>query len=101
MCVFWPYAWQSPLNPLKTLGEFSHVEFPIETLAAGEWYPVNAIPRWYVPAYLLFTLPEIVLLAAGAPLAARDAQGRTPLGMTREFQALDAATVLVANGAVE
>lgn len=69
MGVFWPYAWQSPLNPLKTLGEFSHVAFPIETLAAGEWYPVNAIPRWYVPAYLLFTLPEIVLAGLASALA--------------------------------
>ena len=81
MGVFWPYAWQSPLNPLKTLGEFSHVAFPIETLAAGEWYPVNAIPRWYVPAYLVFTLPEIVLagLASGLAFALLRLRHRWPM----------------------
>lgn len=88
MAVFWPYAWQSPLNPLKTLGEFSHVEFPIETLAAGEWYAVNAIPRWYVPAYLLFTLPEIVLAGVASGLAFALARLRHGLPANPRGQAL-------------
>lgn len=62
MAAFWPYAYQAPLNPWRALSQFSHLPIDLETLANGVWYPATALPDFYLPAYFLITLPELVLL---------------------------------------
>jgi hypothetical protein len=71
MAAFWPWAYQSPLNPIRTLVEFSHVNLAIDTWVAGEQVKSNDLPAYYLPVYLAVKLPEVVLagLAAAAGLA--------------------------------
>ena len=51
MIAAWPWAAQSPLNPLRALGEFSQFHYEIRTLLFGHVYTMADVPRWYVPAY--------------------------------------------------
>ncbi len=70
MALFWPYAWQAPLNPWRVLRTFSHLPIELDTLAAGRWYPADSLPWFYLPAYVVLTLPEVVLAGLAAALGA-------------------------------
>ncbi|TAN50853.1 MAG: hypothetical protein EPN26_09665 [Rhodospirillales bacterium] len=68
MALVWPWSYQSPLNPLLALVDFANLGINVETLLAGQLVNAAHLPASYIPAYLLVTLPEIVL--AGLALAA-------------------------------
>jgi len=64
MIVAWPWSVLSPLNPIRGLIDFGEFHYQIRTLLDGHIYEMANVPRWYVPAYLLFKLP--LLIVAGA-----------------------------------
>ncbi|MBS0534107.1 MAG: glycosyltransferase family 39 protein [Proteobacteria bacterium] len=64
MIVAWPWSALSPLNPIRGLVDFGQFHYQIRTLLGGHIYEMANVPRWYVPAYLLFKLP--LLIVAGA-----------------------------------
>jgi len=68
MVLFWPWAYQSPLNPLVAIAHFSHYGINLDTLMDGEWLPAQRLPALYLPLYLLVKMPEIEL--AGIAVAA-------------------------------
>ena len=68
MALCWPWAVQSPLNPLVALGVFSHFTWPNQVLAAGVLFKASNPPAWYLPLMLAVKLPEVVLV--GLALAA-------------------------------
>jgi hypothetical protein len=68
MIAAWPWASLAPLNPLRAVWTFAHFHYEIHTVLAGKVYLMDAVPRWYVPAYLMIKLP--LLLFAGVLLAA-------------------------------
>ncbi|HLN22395.1 MAG TPA: glycosyltransferase family 39 protein [Patescibacteria group bacterium] len=61
MAACWPWAYQSPFNPLVAVAHFSHYGINIETLMAGQWLPAGHLPAIYLPLYLLVKVPELVL----------------------------------------
>ena len=65
MGVCWPWAWQSPLNPLVALSVFSHFTWPNQVLAAGVVFKASDPPIWYLPLMLAVKLPEMVLVGLG------------------------------------
>ena len=65
MGVCWPWAWQSPLNPLVALSVFSHFTWPNDVLAAGVVFKASDPPIWYLPLMLAVKLPEMVLVGLG------------------------------------
>lgn len=67
MVAAWPWAALSPLNPLRAIFAFSHFQYEIRTIFAGEMFTMAEVPRWYVPAYLAIRLP--LALWAGAIFA--------------------------------
>jgi hypothetical protein len=67
MIAAWPWSALSPLNPLRGLIDFGKFHYQINTLFNGHVYDMANVPRWYVPAYLLFKLPLIVV--AGVTIA--------------------------------
>ena len=79
MIAAWPWAALAPFNPVRGLFEFAKFQKHIETLLDGKIYAMEAVPRLYVPIYImirvsLMTLAgaAIALLFAGAqPLARR------------------------------
>ena len=64
MIVTWPWAALSPLNPIRGLIDFGAFHYQIRTLLDGQIYEMANVPRWYVPAYLLYKLPLIILTGA-------------------------------------
>ena len=79
MALAWPWSVQSPLNPLHGLIDFGGFHYEIRTLLAGRIYEMADVPRWYVPAYLLFKLPLAMIagaLLAGIVCLARSASER-------------------------
>ncbi|MCW5692805.1 MAG: glycosyltransferase family 39 protein [Pseudolabrys sp.] len=64
MIVAWPWSALSPLNPVRGLLDFGQFHYQIRTLLGGHIYEMANVPRWYVPAYLLFKLPLIILAGA-------------------------------------
>lgn len=68
MGVCWPWAWQSPLNPLVALSVFSHFTWPNEVLAAGLVFKASEPPIWYLPLMLAVKLPEMVLVGLALAL---------------------------------
>ncbi|MBF0310503.1 MAG: glycosyltransferase [Magnetococcales bacterium] len=62
MLVFWPWACQSPLNPLVAVHHFTHYSINLETLLDGKWVSAKQLPASYLPTYLLVSLPEVVLV---------------------------------------
>ncbi|MBS0249249.1 MAG: hypothetical protein JSR61_21755, partial [Proteobacteria bacterium] len=64
MIVAWPWSALSPLNPIRGLIDFGEFHYQIRTLLGGHIYEMANVPRWYVPAYLLFKLPLIVVAGA-------------------------------------
>ena len=79
MIAAWPWAALAPLNPVRGLFEFAEFQKHIETLLEGHIYPMETVPRLYVPIYILIRVSlmtlagaAIGLLFAGAsPLARR------------------------------
>jgi hypothetical protein len=68
MAFFWPWAVQSPLNPLEALRVVSHFPIDIQTLFMGQMVHSNAPPMLYLPVYLAVKLPEAVLIGGAAAL---------------------------------
>ena len=64
MIVAWPWSALSPFNPIRGLIDFSAFHYQIRTLLDGHIYEMANVPRWYVPAYLLFKLPLIIVAGA-------------------------------------
>ena len=64
MILAWPWAALSPLNPIRGLIDFGAFHYQIRTLLDGQIYEMANVPRWYVPAYLLYKLPLIILTGA-------------------------------------
>ncbi len=64
MIAAWPWAWQSPLNPLRAIFSFAHFHYEIRTIVAGEVYRMAEVPWWYVPFYLLIKVPLVVYAGA-------------------------------------
>ena len=64
MIVAWPWSALSPLNPIRGLFDFGEFHYQIRTLLGGHIYEMANVPRWYVPAYLLFKLPLIIVAGA-------------------------------------
>ncbi|MDA8231275.1 MAG: glycosyltransferase family 39 protein [Magnetospirillum sp.] len=83
IALFWPWAVQDPLNPVRALSHFSRYDIDIESMFAGRLVPATNLPALYLPGYLAVTLPEAVLvgfaaLAGGLALRRRrpDEDGR-------------------------
>jgi hypothetical protein len=69
MIAAWPWSALSPLNPLRGLIDFGKFHYQINTLLNGQVYDMAHVPRWYVPAYLLFKLPLVIIAGAAVALA--------------------------------
>ncbi|MFZ6053177.1 hypothetical protein [Halocola ammonii] len=63
ICLFWPFLWDAPvelfLNQFKVI---TQVKQPNPTLFFGEFYLPKEAPRWYLPVYLLITVPVVIWL---------------------------------------
>jgi 4-amino-4-deoxy-L-arabinose transferase-like glycosyltransferase len=81
MALVWPWSVAEPLNPIRAIGYFSQFfEKPWRELFGGQPILVPEMPRSYLPTYLCFKLPEILLLLGGAGiLGALAAQFRRAL----------------------
>jgi hypothetical protein len=65
MGLIWPWAVQSPLNPLLALEYYSHFwEEPWKELYEGTRILIPDMPRSYVPQLCLLKLPEIFVALA-------------------------------------
>jgi hypothetical protein len=79
MIAAWPWAALAPLNPVRGLFEFAEFQKHIETLLDGHVYPMESVPRLYVPIYILIRVSLMtlagaavgMLFAAASPLARR------------------------------
>ncbi len=79
MIAAWPWAALAPLNPVRGLFEFAEFQKHIETLLDGHIYPMETVPRLYVPIYILIRVSLLtlagaviaLLFAGAAPLARR------------------------------
>jgi hypothetical protein len=69
MALCWPWAVQSPLNPLEAIRTFAHFTWPNSVLAAGVVFPGAHPPLWYLPLMLAVKLPELMLLSLALGLA--------------------------------
>lgn len=68
MVLPWPWAHEQPiLHPLRAMSEASSFSAVYDVLFNGRIYASDALPRYYVPEYLLITLPPalLVFVAAG------------------------------------
>jgi len=61
MIICWPWAIQDPLNPIRAFHEFSNFPWNGWLLWDGEMVPATHLPRNYLPALLLYQLPEHTL----------------------------------------
>ena len=68
MLAGWPWAALAPLNPVRGLLDFGGFHYHISTLLNGQVYEMANVPRWYVPAYLLFKLPLVLVAGVGIAL---------------------------------
>jgi hypothetical protein len=84
MIAAWPWAWLSPLNPLRAIFSFAHFHYEIRTIVAGRIYRMAEVPWWYVPFYLLIKVPLVIYAGALGAIAvsiwalARDRVSRLP-----------------------
>ncbi|HWK98015.1 MAG TPA: glycosyltransferase family 39 protein [Pseudolabrys sp.] len=97
MLLAWPWSALSPLNPIRGLIDFGAFHYQIRTLLNGQVYEMANVPRWYIPAYLLYKLPLIMLTGAivslGFILWPRD--GRSAAALRRRNETLLLATTAV------
>jgi hypothetical protein len=72
MLTCWPWAQTDPLvNAWGALAHFSHFYYSLSTLFAGRLVPASDVPWAYLPTYIAFNLPELVLvLLLCAPVVA-------------------------------
>ncbi len=70
MGLFWPWAVMNPINPIRALIGFSTYPINLDTLVGGLWVKAYALPRDYLPDYLLVNLPEVVLFGLVAAIVA-------------------------------
>ena len=68
MIAAWPWAAQSPLNPLRALISFSEFHYHIQTMLSGRQYEMATSPRWYVPIYVGIKVPLLTLFGAALAL---------------------------------
>ena len=61
MIAAWPWSALAPLNPLRGLIDFGNFHYQIHTMLDGRIYTMADVPRWYVPFYLLFKVPLLIL----------------------------------------
>jgi hypothetical protein len=82
MIAAWPWAALDFFNPVRAIFAFSHFQYPIKTLLAGDVYDMSQVPRWYVPVYFLVKLPLIFLagLVLALIFAASSRLSRSTLG---------------------
>jgi 4-amino-4-deoxy-L-arabinose transferase-like glycosyltransferase len=61
MAIVWPWAVQSPLNPLKAVAYYSNFwEKPWKELYDGMQIMIPEMPRTYLPKLCILKIPEIV-----------------------------------------
>jgi hypothetical protein len=85
MIVAWPWAGLAPLNPIRGLVDFGNFHYEIRTILDGRVYEMAAVPRWYVPTYLLIKLPLVLLAGAGVALVMLAAR-RRDIASNRVFE---------------
>jgi hypothetical protein len=68
MLVLWPWAAQSPLNPLRALLMFSRFPFDAMVLFNGQLVPARALPASYLPVQFGVRAPESLLVGLCAAL---------------------------------
>src|SRR5664279_812009 len=68
MIAAWPWAALAPLNPVRGLFEFAEFQKHIETLLDGHIYPMETVPRLYVPIYILIRVSLMTLAGAAIGL---------------------------------
>ena len=68
MIAAWPWAALAPLNPIRGLLEFGEFQKHIETLLDGHIYPMESVPRLYVPIYILIRVSLVTLAGAAVAL---------------------------------
>ena len=60
--VFWPFLWESPLELFwQQMAVITEVKQPNPTLFEGEFYKPGNAPRYYLWAYLGYTIPLALL----------------------------------------
>ncbi len=65
----WPYALQSPLkNPVKSLDAMSNLSVALKVMFEGKFIWSNSLPWYYLPKYILLTVPLVVLVFFTIPL---------------------------------
>jgi len=69
MIAAWPWSALAPLNPLRGLIDFGNFHYQIHTMLDGRIYTMADVPRWYVPSYLLFKVPLLILIGAATAMA--------------------------------
>ena len=69
MIAAWPWSALAPLNPLRGLIDFGNFHYQIHTMLDGRIYTMADVPRWYVPSYLLFKLPLLILIGVVTAMA--------------------------------
>jgi hypothetical protein len=95
MIFAWPWAALAPLNPIRGLVDFGNFHYDIRTILDGQIYQMAAVPRWYVPAYLLIKVPLVMLAGAGVALSMLAARWRDVAHGNRAYE-----TALLAFAAV-
>lgn len=86
MIFAWPWAGLAPLNPIRGLVDFGNFHYDIRTILDGRVYVMDAVPRWYVPAYLLIKLPLVLLAGAGVAIVMLAARWRDIAHGNRAFE---------------
>ncbi len=67
--VLWPYALANPLkNPLESLSVMEHYKISIKQIFEGQVYWSTNLPWYYLPKWLLISIPEIVWIGALAAI---------------------------------
>ncbi len=109
MIAAWPWAALAPLNPIRGFLEFAAYQKHIETLLDGHIYPMESVPRLYVPIYILIRVSLItlagaaiaMLFAMASPLARRvgwQPSGRREIALVALALAFPLACEVIAHG---
>ena len=61
--VFWPFGLTAPLkNPLEALSVMEHYKISIKQIFEGAQTWSNQLPWYYLPKWMLISIPEIVVI---------------------------------------
>jgi hypothetical protein len=96
MIVFWPWAAQSPLNPLRALQMFSRFPFDANVLFEGALVPARNLPASYLPVQFLLRSPESLLVGLAIAAAIGCFALRGGLGRLLELPRLQLVAVCFA-----